>query len=164
VSRSLGWLYYVGRRLDLALPQLERALSLNPTSEETLWVYGLALTDLGRHEEARAALTDADAATRGANHHAYAALARLNVLTGRRDEAEAALEALRDTARSRYVSPVDFARIHLALGDGDGAFGWLEKAYEERRGWLAYLRIEPLLDPIRSDPRFSELVRRMKLD
>ena len=164
VSRSLGWLYYVAGRLDQAIPQLERALALNPTSEETLWVYGLALTDAGRHEEARAALTDADTATRGANHHAYAALARLNVLTGRREEAEAALGALLETAKSRYVSPVDFARIHLALGNADGAFEWLEKAYQERRGWLTYLRIEPLLDPIRNDARFGELVRRMKLD
>jgi tetratricopeptide (TPR) repeat protein len=164
VQRSLGWLCYVAGRLELALPQLEKALALNPTSEETLWVYGLALTDVGRYDEARAALTDADTATRGANHHAYAALARLNVLTGRRAEAESALAALQETARSRYVSPVDFARIHLALGDADGTFEWLEKAYRERRGWLTYLNVEPLLAPIRSDPRFAELVRRMKLD
>jgi hypothetical protein len=66
--------------------------------------------------------------------------------------------------RTRYVSPVDLARLHLVLGDADGTFEWLERAYAERRGWLTYLNVEPLLDPIRGDPRFTELRRKMRLD
>jgi hypothetical protein len=62
------------------------------------------------------------------------------------------------------VSPVDMARLHIVLGDTDGTFHWLEQAYAERRGWMTYLNVEPLLEPIRNDPRFGELVRRMKLD
>ena len=53
--------------------------------------------------------------------------------------------------------------IHVGLGNHDQAFAWLERAYEERRGWLAYLKVEPMHDPLRSDPRFGEFVRRMKL-
>jgi serine/threonine-protein kinase len=164
VSRSLGWLYYFARRTDEAVPQLQRALGLNPTSEETQWVLGLALIQAGRYDEAEAALREADAGARGANHHAFAALGHLAVLRGRRAEAERALATLTETSRTRYVSPVDLARLHLVLGDADGTFEWLERARAERRGWLTYLNVEPLLDPIRGDPRFAELVRKMRLD
>jgi hypothetical protein len=53
--------------------------------------------------------------------------------------------------------------LALALDDADAAFRWLEAAHHERRGWLTYLAVEPLLDPLRQDPRFDELRRRMRL-
>ena len=58
----------------------------------------------------------------------------------------------------------DGARLCLALGDVDGTLRWIEAACAERRGWLTYLKVEPLLDPIRSDPRYRDLLRRMQLD
>ena len=66
-------------------------------------------------------------------------------------------------AKHRYVSPSDLAKIHLSLNEADAAFGLLERAYAERRGFLAYLRVEPLFDPIRADPRFKDLLDRMRL-
>ncbi len=59
---------------------------------------------------------------------------------------------------------MDFARLYLALGDTDRTFEWIERARDERRGWVTYLKVEPPLDPIRGDPRYFELVRRMRLD
>jgi serine/threonine-protein kinase len=164
ISRSLGWLLYVAQRTEEAIDQLQRALAMNPVSEETQWVLGLALIQAGRYQEAEIALREADAGARGANHHAFAALGHLAVLQGRREDAERALATLTELARTRYVSPVDLARLHIVLGDIDGTFHWLEQAYVERRGWMTYLNVEPLLEPIRSDPRFRDLVRRMKLD
>ena len=164
ISRSLGWLLFVAQRTGEAIEQLQRALAMNPVSEETQWVLGLAFIQAGRYQEAEIALREAEAGTRGANHHAYAALGHLAVLQGRRTEAERALATLTELARTRYVSPVDLARLHIVLGDVDGTFHWLEQAYAERRGWMTYLNVEPLLEPIRGDPRFRELVRRMKLD
>jgi serine/threonine protein kinase/tetratricopeptide (TPR) repeat protein len=164
ISRSLGWLLYVAQRTGEAIDQLQRALAMNPVSEETQWVLGLAFIQAGRYQEAEIALREADAGARGANHHAFAALGHLAVLQGRREEAERALATLTELARTRYVSPVDLARLHIVLGDTDGTFHWLEQAYAERRGWMTYLNVEPLLEPIRSDPRFADLVRRLKLD
>jgi serine/threonine-protein kinase len=164
ISRSLGWLLYVAQRTGEAIEQLQRALAMNPVSEETQWVLGLALIQAGRYQEAELALREAEAGTRGTNHHAYAALGHLAVLQGRREEAERALADLTELSRTRYVSPVDLARLHIVLGDADGTFKWLEQAYAERRGWMTYLNVEPLLEPIRGDPRFRELVRKMKLD
>ena len=64
---------------------------------------------------------------------------------------------------TRYVSPVAFVMLHAALGQADEAFGWLDRAYEQRRGWLAYLNVEPMLDGLRADPRFRRLQERMRL-
>jgi serine/threonine-protein kinase len=164
ISRSLGWLFYMAQRTGEAIEQLQRALAMNPVSEETQWVLGLAFLQAGRYQEADIALREADAGARGANHHAFAALGHLAVLQGRRGDAERALATLTELARTRYVSPVDLARLHIVLGDADGTFHWLEQAHAERRGWMTYLNVEPLLEPIRGDPRFGELVRRMKLD
>jgi hypothetical protein len=55
------------------------------------------------------------------------------------------------------------AMIQVALGDVEASFDLLEKAHEDRRGWLAYLKIEPVLDPLRADPRFQRLLERMRL-
>ena len=66
-------------------------------------------------------------------------------------------------SKQTYVSPYDVAILYVGLGDNDRAFEQLNKAYEDRAGWLIHLNVEPIFDPIRSDPRFGALVRRMKL-
>jgi hypothetical protein len=58
---------------------------------------------------------------------------------------------------------VAFVMMHAALGEADAAFEWLDRAVEDRRGWLAYLKVEPLLDPLRSDARFGRLLEKMRL-
>jgi hypothetical protein len=90
-------------------------------------------------------------------------LGAIAALRGRTAEARAVLEALRFEARERYVSPVAFVTLHAALGEPDEAFAWLDRAYADRRGWLAYLRVEPRLDGLRSDPRLNRLLERMRL-
>jgi hypothetical protein len=66
-----------------------------------------------------------------------------------------------EQTKQRYVSPLDIAEFHAQLGQRDEAFAWLEKAYDERSVWMAQLSGEPKFDPLRSDPRFQDLVRRM---
>ena len=90
-------------------------------------------------------------------------LARVDRLEGREREAEAAWERLESLTARRYVSPTDFARLALILGRTDAAFAWLTRAHEERRGWLVYLNVDPLFDPVRADPRFTLLRRTMRL-
>jgi serine/threonine-protein kinase len=64
----------------------------------------------------------------------------------------------------RYVSPVAQAQLYVTLGERDLAFEWMDKAYQDKRGWLAYMKIEPLLDGLRDDPRFYRLLERMRLN
>jgi len=63
--------------------------------------------------------------------------------------------------KSRYVSPVAIANLYVRLGDNEQAIAWLEKAYQEHAGDLRNLKTEPLYDPLRSDPRFQYLLRRI---
>jgi tetratricopeptide (TPR) repeat protein len=85
--------------------------------------------------------------------HAYAA-------SGRKADARKILADL-DQQKQRYVSPYTVATIYAGLGDKDETFKWLEKAYEERDIWLMNMRVDPVLKPIRSDARFTELVQRI---
>ena len=71
---------------------------------------------------------------------------------------------LRQRATTEYVSPVAFAMLALGEGELDEALDWAEHAYAERRGWLAYLTVNPVLDPLRDHPRFRALVRRLRLE
>ena len=162
VRRSLGWLlYYLGRYED-ALGHLRRALEMNPTSEETLRIMGLVLIQLGRFGEAGTAVRQAIDLSTSPDY----ARATLGYLKGRQGDSTGARlirEELEAESRSRYVSPVAITIVDLATGDLEGAFAALERAFEERRGWLAYLRVEPMLDPLRGDPRFPLLVSRMGL-
>lgn len=73
------------------------------------------------------------------------------------------LAALEQASVSQYVSPMQFALTYVALGEKDQAFAWLEKAYDERAPWLASLKSDPAFDPIRPDPRFAALVKRVGL-
>jgi len=83
---------------------------------------------------------------------------------GREAEAREALAELQELAKTAYVGPDLFALIYLALGEHDQAFDWLEKAYEERAFGLMLLKVDQHYDPLRDDPRFDDLLRRIGLD
>jgi hypothetical protein len=72
------------------------------------------------------------------------------------------LEFLEEAGKYAYVSPVHFAVLHAQLGEKDAAFASLEKAFDERQPWLGQLRVDPQFEPLRSDPRFAALVRRVE--
>ena len=83
---------------------------------------------------------------------------------GQRDEARAIYDDLAARiSAGGYVSPVAFATILIGLDDFDGALDWAERALEDRRGWLLYLNVNPLLEPLRDHPRLDALVQRVQL-
>ena len=84
-------------------------------------------------------------------------------MAGRKEEAEKLLVELNDLSQRRYVSAYDLALIHTGLGENDRAFQFLEKAYQERSSALSWLRVDQRLDKLRSNPRFSDLQRRVGL-
>ncbi len=162
IRRSMGWLLYYARQPEQALEHLRRALAMNPTAEENLRLLGLAYLQLGQHDEAASAFRESIALSEN-NALATAGLGAVAAARGRPADARAILDELTERGTRRYVSPVAQAMVHAALGDRDEAFAWLDRAYEERRGWLCYLKVEPLLDGLRGDPRFSRLLERMRL-
>ncbi len=162
VRRGLGWLYYYARRYDQAIYHLERALALNPTAEETYRVLGLSLAQQGDLAEAERVLREG-LELPGGGTYSVATLGYVIARAGKRAEAEALLATLDDTRQKSYVSPAALASLHLGLGEWDQALDWAERAYEERRGWLVYLNVNSVLDPVRDQPRFRALVRKMGL-
>ncbi|HEX6408249.1 MAG TPA: protein kinase [Gemmatimonadales bacterium] len=162
IRRSMGWLNYYARQHDAALDNLRRALAMDPTAEETHRLLGLVYLQQGLLDEATAALKEAIAISPN-DALALAGLGHVAVCRGRVDEALTILAELDARGRSRYVSPVAQTQLYVTLGQRDRAFEWLDKAFQDRRGWLAYLKIEPMLDSIRDDPRFHRMLERMRL-
>jgi len=89
-------------------------------------------------------------------------LARAYALSDRNDEAEKLLQELQEKGKSEYVLPTLFAEVYASLGNTDEAFQWLEKAYQERQWNMFLLKTHTWWEPLRSDPRFDELVQQMK--
>lgn len=91
-----------------------------------------------------------------------AALGHACAVSSQRAAAQKAIEELQQTARRKYVSPYDVATIYAGLGEQEQALEWLEKAYEERSGWLGLgLKVDPKFDGLRADERFRDLLRRI---
>src|SRR5438094_881877 len=162
IRRGLGWLYYYTRRYESAVYHLRRAIAMNPTSEDAYRILGLVLTQQGAYAEAERAFREAITLSPELSY-ATAGVAHGLALRGRRREAEALLAQLEARARDHYVSPVAFCIVHLGLRKTAQVFTWLERAYQDRRGWLTYLKVDPMLDVVKDDPRFAEFVKRMKL-
>jgi TolB-like protein/Tfp pilus assembly protein PilF len=160
VRRSLAWIYYYARRYEQARYHLSRAIAMNPSAEETYRVLGLTLAIEGQLEESERVLREA-VSMPGAGSYTSATLGYALARAGKRAEAERLLAALERQRELDYVSPVALATLHLGLGQHERALDWAEKAYDERRGWLAYLTVNPLFDPVRGEPRFETLVARM---
>lgn len=162
IRRGLGYVYFYARRFEQAKYHLLRAIEMNPVAEESYRVLGLILTYAGEHAEAERVLREglefADVAT-----YTNVTLALALARAGKPDYARETLAALEARLKDEYVSPVELATLYIALGDNDRAIDWAEKAYEERRGWMAYLNVHPLMDPLRAEPRFKVLVRKMGL-
>jgi serine/threonine protein kinase/Flp pilus assembly protein TadD len=162
ISSIVGWVLYFDRKNDQAIAEFRKTLELDPN----FWV---AHWTLGRAYEQKAMFTEAIAEIQkaidfsGSSPLSLAALGHTYAVSGRRAEAERVLNQLKDSSKQTYISPYGIAAIHAGLGEKDQAFLWLEKAYEERSGWLIWLRAEPGSDPLRSDPRFQDLLRRIGL-
>jgi hypothetical protein len=93
-----------------------------------------------------------------------AALAHTLATVGRRDEAAELLHEIEHPSTPRYIDPYAAAYVHVAFGERDQALNWLDKAVEDMASWLTMFgKCDPRLDPVRSDPRFAEVLRRMRL-
>jgi tetratricopeptide (TPR) repeat protein len=92
-----------------------------------------------------------------------AALGHAYAVSGQRNEAHKALQKLEQLAKRRYVSNYGRALICAGLGENDRALAWLERAFQERSSWMVKLIVDPRLDPLRGDARFTDLMRRVGL-
>ncbi len=164
--------YYLSRQYEKAIAQCLVGLQINPAYLPARIQLALSYEQTGRLAEAIAQLEGAAAMLKEANSHAaanqqtevpvlIALLGHAYALSGRRSDALQQLQVLQKS--SRYISPSYFALVWMALGDKDQAFKWLQKGFEDRSEHMLYLGLEPLIDPLRGDPRLGKLLREVGL-
>lgn len=162
VRRGVGSLYYYARDWQQSQQHLRRALAMNPVSTETMTALAQSLVFGGRLGDGEAVVRDG-LLLAPEDTSLLAAFGRIQVEQGRLEEAGAIAARMEAMRERRYVSPTDQAKLDLALGRYDAAFDKVERCITERRGWVAYLRVDPMWDPVREDERFKALLRRMRL-
>jgi Flp pilus assembly protein TadD len=138
------------------------SLELNPDFGVVRWHLGLALVQEARFEEAITELKKAVTFS-GGSPVMKAALGHAYAVSGRRGEAMNVLTELQMLTKRSYISASEIAAIYAGLGERDRAMDWLEKAAEDRAFHLVYLKVRPEFAPLRSDPRFEGLLRRIGL-
>jgi serine/threonine protein kinase/Tfp pilus assembly protein PilF len=161
INSDLGSIYLDARQYDRAVEQLRKTIDMDRGFYPAHYWLGEAYVMKGSYADAIAEYQKArelndDPLVLGLLGHAYA-------VSGRRDEALRMLDELNKLAQERYVSSYTFALVYAGLNDRDQAFQWLEKSYRDRSSEIAYFKVDPLLDPLRPDPRFADLVRRVGL-
>jgi eukaryotic-like serine/threonine-protein kinase len=162
ISVAIGWANYMARRYDDAIEQLRRTVELEPHYPVTYWILGVLLRKMGQLEQAIAE-GEKGVKLSGGSPLMSAALAQTLATAGERSKAIQISDDLANLAKQKYVSPYFFAGIHIGLGEHDRAMEFLEQSYNELSHWLLYLQIDPGMDPLRSNPRFQDLLGRIGL-
>jgi len=159
----LCWHYFMAHQYRESIQALEKSIELDP---HWVWIpafQGFAHERLG---QAQLAIEDFKTANKAVSGLTFvtAGLGYTYATHGQRDEAQKLLDELKTLAKQKYVPSYDIALIYVGLGDNDQAFQWLQKAEEEHSGWMVYFKVEPRLESLRKDPRYSTMLRRLGLD
>jgi len=162
LTSALGEAFYQNREFDRTIEQNSKSLQLDPSYAIALVNIGRAYEMKGMHPQARdsfekvlAAAPD-DPAVLALIGHEYA-------LSGEKAKAAGTISKLQQLSTHKYVPAIYVALVYTGLHDLDHSFAWLDKAFNERSEYLVYLPTEPLADPLRGDPRFSQLLQRLGL-
>jgi tetratricopeptide (TPR) repeat protein len=161
LNMNLGFILSYANQYDRAIEQGRRVIELEPQFHGGYMVIGYALSGKEMYEEAQEYLKKSISLGGGAM--------ALNVLTftngrlGKLDDARAGLAKLLEIKKQRYIPAYYIAALYSALDDTDKVFEWLEKAYEERNGFLTFINCEHAFERFHSDPRYKSLLRRIGL-
>jgi TolB-like protein/Tfp pilus assembly protein PilF len=159
---TAGWVAYYARDYDAAIYSCSEGLKLDAQFASGYDCLSSSLIGKGDYE---AAIVQALRSANGNGSDAVrlATLGRAYAAAGKHEQALKVLAELAKASRTHYVPPYFFALIYSSLGHKDQAFSWLERAYRERDSYLARIRVDDALDRLRDDPRFADLLRRMRL-
>jgi TolB-like protein/DNA-binding winged helix-turn-helix (wHTH) protein/tetratricopeptide (TPR) repeat protein len=162
INKDLGETLYYARRYADAIRQFERTLELEPGSPPAYYWLIRCYEALGRHDAAVAVAREA-MKSRGQSDEVLRALDDAYRRAGWQGYWRRQLERLKSDAAGVFVEPYRYVEIHTRLGEIDAAFRWLDVAFEQRSPWIPTIHFDPILDPLRADPRLAELVRRAGL-
>jgi TolB-like protein/Flp pilus assembly protein TadD len=154
--------YLNSRHYEEALAQARTAFDLDPTFPIARHWLAFALIANGKYDEA-ISLSQQVSSDTYTSWLSMVVLAHAYAKQGKRSEAEHQISSLRDLGKTNYIRSYYIASIYAALGDKDKAFAELERSFEERDCYLGRISVDPFMDPLRDDPRFKNLTKRMNL-
>jgi tetratricopeptide (TPR) repeat protein len=175
VNNGMARQYYLSRQYEKAAAQCLIGLQINPSYFPARIQLALAYEQTGKMPQAIAELEQAAGLIPGDNVPANTAQSPMDVpvvhallgyayaVSGRKADALKQLSTLQEAAGKRYIPPSYFALLWMGLGDNKQALTWLEHGYKDRSEHMLYLGLEPLVDPLRSDPRFALLLKKVGL-
>ena len=162
INASMSGLLYLARQYDAAIEHLKSMIEMDGNFPTANVLLGLAYTQKGLHDEAIAEYQRA-IELYGDHPEVRAFLGCAFASSGRTAEAREVLDQLQEMHQQRHLSPYLIALIHTALADVDSAFACLERGFEEQDEELAFLKMDPLLNPLHEDSRFENLLQRIGL-
>ena len=160
---AVARIYYLTREPDTAIALYRQALAQDSTFYVALVGIALSYLSKGQPGEAERELRKAMTLSPAAEAVVAPLLAFVAAVAGRRDEARVALTHLRPAAERGRIPPEFVALVHIGLGESDAAMAWLERARANRSGIVPYLKVDPLVDPLRADPRFVRMLQQLGL-
>jgi tetratricopeptide (TPR) repeat protein len=163
ISHNLGLIFYEAHQFDLAIEKYLKTIEMDPGFIVTYNYLGLAYAGKKMYNEAITNVQKAIDLTEEQSPLYIGTLGFIYASMGNKNEAEKILEHLVELSQQRYIAPVSLAIICGTLGQKDQAFEWMEKGYEVRDDFMMVLKVEPRLDSLRSDPRYQNMMERMKL-
>lgn len=161
INTTLGWQFYLAGQNEQAVEQLRKVLDIDPKFSPARRILEEVYAHMGKQKEAVAEREKALSLSGGPE--LAASIEEDFAKSGYKGVLQGWLEGLTEISKHSYVSPYSIAESYMRMGEKQKAFEWLEKAYEEHDSGLVSLTVEPMFESIRSDPRFKEIVRRMKL-
>lgn len=163
IQTDVARMLYFARKYDDAIAQYLAALDMDPNfASAHIWL-ARAYLQKQMFSESIAALESGCRLTQG-SPYALAELGHACALAGDFKKARAVLEELLSVSSAKYVSPYDVALVYVGMGQKTDAMAQLHKALEHRAVWLGYLKVEPQWDPLRAEPAFFDLLKRVGLD
>lgn len=160
ISTSFGVSFYFSGEFDQAIQQYQYTMASNPDFQRAIYWLGFSYLAKEMFREAIEQfqrvldLSSGDSVDLAALGYAYA-------ISGQSSEAEEILRQLEERSSLSYVSPVDMAMLHVGLGNIEQAIEFLEKAFDEHADRMSWVKVNPVFDPLRSDPHFQSLLQRM---
>jgi TolB-like protein/Flp pilus assembly protein TadD len=162
INANIGFRLYMMRRYDAAIAHWDTNLEMDPHFMLLHAYKGMAYAMKGRHADALASFERARSI--GSDPNQIGSIGYIYGAMGHKEEAQRELSRLQEIAKRQFIPAFYIALLYTGLGDHDRAFEWLDKAYAERSGFLMELHIDPMFDPLRSDPRFQRFVQRLGLE
>jgi tetratricopeptide (TPR) repeat protein len=163
INANVGNILYYTREYERALEELEKSKEIFPEHTINYSYMARVYAQLGRYEEAISS-HEQSSELRDQSGELSPFLAYIYSLSGKRAEAQKRLNNIIEYSKQNFVPPISIAGVYVGLGEKEEAFFWLEKGYSQNDALLNYLKMDPTFDPLRSDPRYTELLRKIGLE